>query len=52
MALLPVATARALAAGDLPDLRDERPREGLVVLQQIVEPGDQIADRTRTLLDT
>ena len=51
MALLPVASARALAAGDLPDLRDERPREGLVVLQQVVEPGDQIADRTRALLD-
>ena len=51
MALLPVASARALAAGDLPDLRDERPREGLVVLQQIVEPGDQIANRTRGLLD-
>ena len=52
VAFLPVASAGALATRDLPDLRDQRARKGLVVFQQIVEPGDQIADGTWTLPDT
>ena len=43
-AFLLVTPARVLAAGHLPDLRNQRPRERLVALQPIVEVRDEIAD--------
>lgn len=50
-AFLRVAPARMLAAGHLPDFRNQRPRQRLVALQQIVEMRDEIADGLRVVPD-
>ena len=50
-AFLRVAPAGMLAAGNLPDFRNQRPRQRLVALQPIVEMRDEIADGLRAVPD-
>ena len=50
-ALLGVTPAGALAAGDLPDLGEQRPGERLVRFQPIVEPRHEVAHRAWTWPD-
>ena len=50
-ALLLVAASGVLAARHLPNLGNERPREGLVAVQATVETRDEIADRLRGLAE-
>ena len=50
--LLLVPTAAALATGDLPDLRKQRAREGLVGLHEIVHVRGEVANRPMAVLDS
>ena len=46
-ALLHVTDSGAVARGGLPDFRDQRPREGPVLVQSVVQAGRKVADGHR-----